>query len=78
MSLLPSVNEWAEHQGTQKDREILDWLEKQASKGQIQIAKSILGTGYEVALLPKGGSVSVKVFKGGFRDCIEAAMRGRK
>jgi hypothetical protein len=53
-------------------------LEKQANSGQIQIAKSILGAGYEVALLPKRGEVSVKVFKGGFRECIEAAMRSKR
>ncbi len=56
------------------DQHRLDWLEEKASKGQVQIAKSLLGTGYEVAILRKAGATTVDVYRGTLRDAIDGAM----
>ena len=49
-----------------------------SDKGEIQIAKSLLGTGYEIAIVPRGrpSRALVKVLPGDFIECLRAALRG--
>ena len=56
---------------------LLQWIRAQADAGEIQIAKSILGAGYEIAIVPRGrpSRALVKVRSGDFIECLRAAMR---
>lgn len=56
------------------DKRRLDWIEEKAIAGQVQIAKSLIGTGYEVAILRKGGAGTVDIYTGSLRDAIDGAM----
>lgn len=53
---------------------IVAWIKEQADKGEIQISRSLLGKGYEIALVPKGKASTVEVFTGDFFECIEQVM----
>lgn len=57
-----------------RHRCVLVWLQAQANNGQIQIAKSLLGTGYEIAIIPRKGNQTVKAYNGNLAECIEQAM----
>lgn len=59
------------HVESSKDKERLDWLEKAADKQKIELARSILRTGYEIGEWP---SMKVTVKSGSLRDAIDAAM----
>ena len=53
----------------------LDWIECRAMNGQIQIARSIMGKGYEIATIERdGGPVNVRVYLGTLRKCLAAAQ----
>lgn len=52
----------------------LDWLEEKAAVGMVQIARSLVGTGFEVAIRRKAGALTVDVYSGSLRDAIDGAM----
>ena len=53
---------------------MLSWLKHHCDQGQVQIARSLLGTGYEVAIVPRKGVAHVKAYSGDFGECITQAM----
>lgn len=53
---------------------MLAWLRHHCDQGQVQIARSLLGTGYEVAIVPKQGKAHVKAYSGDFGECLTMAM----
>lgn len=57
------------------DSDRLDWVERRAMNGQIQIARSILRTGYEIAVL-EPGKMDVNVYAGTLREAIDKARAG--
>jgi hypothetical protein len=59
-------------QALQKDADRLNWIETVASLKKIEIAKSILGTGFEIGEWP---SMRVTVKSGTMRDAIDAARQ---
>ena len=64
----------AERDALRADAERLDWIECRAMNGEIQIARSIMGKGYEVAVIERaGGPVTVRVHLGTLRVAIDAA-----
>lgn len=56
------------------DKHRLDWLEEKAAVGMVQIARSLVGTGFEVAIRRRAGQLSVDVYSGSLRDAIDGAM----
>lgn len=56
------------------DKYRLDWLEEKAAVGMVQIARSLVGTGFEVAIRRKAGALTVDVYSGSLRDAIDGAM----
>jgi hypothetical protein len=57
------------------DKHRLDFLEKKAVAGQVQIAKSLSSNNsYEIAILRKGKAGTVSVYSGSLRDAIDKAM----
>ena len=66
----PLLERIKELEALRKDAERLDWIEGQARARKIEIAKSLLGTGYEIGLHP---SLSVYVGSGSLRSVIDAA-----
>ena len=67
----------AERDALRADARLLDWIECCAMNGQIQIARSTLRTGYEIAVLDRVGPISVTVEKGTLREAL-AARTGSK
>lgn len=67
----------AERDALKADAAALDWIEYRAMNGQIQIARSIMGTGYEVAVIERGAPTTVKVYSGTLRKAIDAASKGQ-
>ena len=59
---------------TTHEMRLLSWLKHHCDRGQVQIARSLLGTGYEVAIVPMIGKVRVKTYSGEFNACITQAM----
>jgi len=55
-----------------KDAARIDWIERAARAQRIEIAKSILGTGFEIAEWP---SMTVRVINGTLRDAIDASIK---
>lgn len=53
---------------------LLSWMQRHCDQGQVQIARSLLGTGYEVAIVPRKGKAFVKAYSGDFVECITRAM----
>ena len=53
---------------------LLAWMKHHCDQGQVQIARSLLGTGYEVAIVPRKGAAFVKAYSGDFGECITQAM----
>jgi hypothetical protein len=70
--------DWDMLQATQESlsdhMRLLSWLKHHCDKGQVQIARSLLGTGYEVAIVPRQGKTFVKAYSGDFGECITQAM----
>ncbi len=56
-------------------KELYGWIQFAANVGQIQIARSLLRTGYEIATIPKGGIMKVNVYSGTFDEAIDAARK---
>lgn len=56
------------------DKHRLDWLEEKASAGQVQIARSLLDGGYEIAIRRKAGATTVDVYSGSLREAVDGAM----
>lgn len=54
-----------------QDAARLDWLQKAADARKVELAKSIMGTGYEIGEWP---SMRVTVKSGSLRDAIDEAM----
>lgn len=63
----------AEVAALKKDAERLDWIESVARQKQVQIAQSLLKTGYEIAV-----GMSVAVHHGSLREALDAALGGEK
>lgn len=61
----------AEREARQGETAMLDWIEKIAKQQKIEIARSILGSGFEIGEWP---SMLVTVRSGTLRDAIQAAM----
>lgn len=55
----------------------LDWIECRAMNGQIQIARSVLRTGYEIALVERAG-VAVAVYNGTLREALDKAAKEKE
>lgn len=62
----------AENEALRQDAERLDWLEKVASLDKVELAKSLLHTGFEIGEWP---SMRVTMRKGTLRDAIDAARK---
>ena len=60
----------AERNALKADARLLDWIECAAMNGQIQIALSILRTGYEIAVLELDKPMSVTVERGTLRQAL--------
>ena len=60
----------AERDALKADARLLDWIECRAMNGQIQIARSIMGTGYEIAVIERGGPMVVTVERGTLRQAL--------
>lgn len=60
----------AENDALKADTERLDWIERQAQAQKIEIARSILGRGYEFGLWPECRAM---VGTGSLREAIDAA-----
>lgn len=54
------------------DKRRLDWLEKAAIARKVELAKSCMGTGFEIGKWP---SLRVTVKSGSLRDAIDEAMK---
>ena len=59
---------------TTQEALLLSWMKHHCDRGQVQIARSLLGTGYEVAIVPRVGKARVKTYSGEFNACITQAM----
>ena len=60
----------AERDALKADARLLDWIECAAMNGQIQIALSILRTGYEIAVLELDKPMNVTVERGTLRQAL--------
>ena len=65
----------AERDALRADAERLDWIERAALARKVEIARSLLGTGFEIGQWP---SMRVTVTSGSLRAAIDAAMKGTK
>jgi hypothetical protein len=70
----------AERDALKADAAALDWIECRAMNGQIHAARSIMGTGYEIAVIERGGPMTVTVELGTLRQALasRAASTGGK
>ncbi len=64
----------AEIERLREDAARLDWIEQQASRMKIELARSIMGKGFEIGEWP---SLRVTVTAGTLREVIDAA-RGKE
>lgn len=62
----------AELEALRQDCKALDWIECRAMNGQVQIARSIMRTGYEIAVI-EPGRMAVEVYAGTLREAIGKA-----
>jgi hypothetical protein len=70
----------AERDALKADAAALDWIECRAMNGRIQVARLIMGTGYEIAVIERGGPMTVTVELGTLRQALasRAARTGGK
>ena len=61
-----------------QDAERLDWIERNCQNGQVQIARSIMRTGYEVAVMRRKGRDTCGVRSGTLRQVIDSLMEPGK
>ena len=61
----------------EEDAKRVDWLESQASIGRFEIARSLLGGGYEFGFWPLSGP-RAEVYDGSLREAIDKAMLASK
>ena len=60
----------AERDALKADARLLDWIECAAMNGQIQIALSILRTGYEIAVIELDKPMNVTIERGTLRQAL--------